>query len=328
MSMNILISCPGMMFQTVEILRKEFALAGYGTIATGNSDQIAGLYAADKAFIVPAVDDVHYIPRLLDICIENNVKAVLTFLDRDILVISQAAHDFREKGIFPMVVDFEKASICDDKYVMYEYMQNHGFKCAWTVDALEDFQTALDRSEVKFPVFIKPKIGDGSRGTMRCRNMDEVRLGASNNRNFIIQEFLDGPEYDVDLYIDTISQKMVSAFAKRKLVKMVGGTATAISIHDEQIFHLVESLSQSLGLVGVLNMELFAIDGDYYIGEINPRFGASYIGAYACGINFAPLIINNIRGNENRPCLGEYSDGVCMMKYARVLKTPIYLDPS
>lgn len=318
--MNILISCPGMMYATVELLRREFARAGYGTIATGNSYQIAGLYAADKAYIVPAIDDDDYIPHLLAICGQNQVKAVMTFLDRDIIVLSQAEQEFRNKGIMPLVVDHEAARICDHKYRMYEFLAEHGFRCAHTFASPAEFRAALERDDIAFPVIAKPAVGDGSRGVIKCFNLNEIERAAVLNPDLIIQEYLDGPEYDVDLYVDTISKKMISVFAKQKLVNAIGGTITGVSMHDEKLFALTGTLAQRLDLAGALNMEIFELAGEYYIGEVNPRFGASYIGAYACGVNFAPLILNNINGLENQADSGDYPDGACMMKYTATKK--------
>lgn len=306
------------MYETVAVLKQGFAQAGWGTIATGNSEQIAGLYAADQAFIVPGVNDPAYIPHLLKLCRDNQVLAILTFLDRDIVVLSQAASEFRRIGVMPLIVEHETACICDDKYRMYQFLTAHGFHGAHTYPSPEDFQTALARQECEFPVFAKPLIGDGSRGAMRCRNMAEVELCSAQNTDLIIQQYLDGPEYDVDVYVDTVSRQMVSVFAKEKLVKVIGGTATAISIKDEGLFTLVERLAGCLGAVGPLNMEIFKVGDEYYVGEVNPRFGATYIGAHACGIDFAPLIVNNIKGVENRVNLGDYREGITMMKYEDV----------
>ena len=309
-----------MMFETVNILKNEFARAGYGTIATGNSHQIAGLYAADRAYVVPSVSELEYIPALLKICRRDDVKAILTFLDRDILRLAEAAAEFRDIGVEPMVVNLAGAKICDNKLYMFEFLSERGFKCAHTVSSLQELQAELDRGRIRFPVFVKPIVGDGSRGATKCCNIDDVNLARRDCPDMLIQEYLDGPEYDIDLYVDTISKRMVSVFTKEKLVKVIGGTATGLSIRDKALSDLVDRLAQELGLTGALNIEAFNVAGEYYIGEVNPRFGATYIGAYACGINFAPLMINNIEGKENLPQPDDYPSGICMMKYPQVLK--------
>lgn len=316
--MNILISCPGKMYETVDLLKKGFARHGFGVIATGNSEQISGLYAADQAFIVPSVEDPAYIPQMLDICRQNQVKAILTLLDLDLVVLSAAAPEFRKIGVMPLMVDHEVARICDNKFLMYQYLQAHGFKCAKTMRTRADLDKALASKDLQLPIFAKPEIGDGSRGAMKCQSIEDIELCSLQSRNLIFQEFLDGPEYDVDLYVDTISGRMVSVFAKEKIVKVIGGTATAVSAKDEEILTLCGRLAQSLGAVGALNIEIFKVEGEFYIGEVNPRFGATYIGAHACGVDFAPLIINNINGIENQANFGDYRTGIYMMKYEDV----------
>lgn len=320
--MNILITCAGRAFELTKALRTEFAKAGYGTIATANRDLMAALYTVDKAYIVPSIGDKEYIPALLEICKRDAVKTIFVYMDEDLLAISKAADQFREIGVSPMVVDYEVARVCDDKYQMYEFFVEHGFNCAATYSSLEEFKVAYSKKEVDFPVFIKPVIGAGSRGAMRCDSMDRLEIFCSGNTRLIIQEFMNGPEYSVDAYIDTISGQMVSAFAKLKIVKSnvgTGGTATGISMKDDQLFALTERLAQCLGAVGPQNIEFFNIDGDYYVGEVNPRFGGNYFFAHACGIDFVSLIINNINGIENKSVVGNYDSGIMMFRYDNML---------
>lgn len=316
---NILISCPGRKLGTVKILREEFAKAGFGVIATGNSNTIPALYEADKAYIVPSVDDSDYIPCLLEICRKDNVKAMLSLLDKDVMSVAQASPLFREIGVVPLIVDFSVAQTCDNKYAMYEFLVTNGFKCARTYHTWRGFEFAYNNNEIKFPVFIKPVVGDGSRGAMKCQDMKQLELYLSVNPRSIIQEFMDGPEYDVDVYVDLISHRMVSIFAKEKLTAGIGGAFNAVSLKDEKIFALTDQLVRSLGATGPIDIDLFKIDGEYYVGEVNPRLGANYIWAYSCGVDFAKLIINNINGVANTAEIGNYEADILMMKHDAVL---------
>ena len=54
---------------------------------------------------------------------------------------------------------------------------------------------------------------------------------------------------------------------------------------------------------------------DYYISEVNPRFGGGYPHAYECGVNHMKLILNNLRNVSNSVDVGNYKENMVMMKY-------------
>ena len=75
------------------------------------------------------------------------------------------------------------------------------------------------------------------------------------------------------------------------------------------------------GFRRVLFRSFFFRDGEYYLSEINPRFGGAYLHAYGAGVDFFKLIINNINGVTNEVCIGDYDEGVLMLMYDDVVIT-------
>ena len=63
---------------------------------------------------------------------------------------------------------------------------------------------------------------------------------------------------------------------------------------------------------------MFKKDENYYISEVNPRFGGGYPHAYECGVNHMKLIVNNLEGKENEKKESGYEEGVYMMKYNEI----------
>ena len=61
------------------------------------------------------------------------------------------------------------------------------------------------------------------------------------------------------------------------------------------------------------------MDGEYYISEVNPRFGGGYPHAYECGVNVPKMIINNIENKRNEKAIGNYESDIYMMKYNEVM---------
>ena len=66
-------------------------------------------------------------------------------------------------------------------------------------------------------------------------------------------------------------------------------------------------------------MDFFCKDGEYYLSEINPRFGGAYLHAYGAGVDFVKMIENNVKGKENSNSVGSYEENVVMMMYDSVV---------
>ena len=98
-----------------------------------------------------------------------------------------------------------------------------------------------------------------------------------------------------------------------------GETDKSVSVHIPKLFRQIAIFTEQAGFKGIIDIDIFEKNGDYYFSEINPRFGGGYPHAYACGVNVPEYIINNLKGNENPVSIGEYEDGIYMMKYNEIM---------
>ena len=112
--------------------------------------------------------------------------------------------------------------------------------------------------------------------------------------------------------------RSVSIFTKKKLKMRAGETDKAVSFKDERLFLLIERFVTEAGYRGQIDIDLFDIGGEYYISEVNPRFGGGYPHAYECGCDHTKLILNNLRGIPNEKQIGAYHEGIYMMKHNEV----------
>lgn len=101
-------------------------------------------------------------------------------------------------------------------------------------------------------------------------------------------------------------------------------TDKSVSFKDEKLFTLIERFVTEAGCWGQVDIDIFEIDGQYYISEVNPRFGGGYPHAYECGCNHMKLILNNLTGKVNEKSIGTYKEDIHMMKYNDVLVRSTY----
>jgi carbamoyl-phosphate synthase large subunit len=145
-----------------------------------------------------------------------------------------------------------------------------------------------------------------------------VELLFSRTEGLMIQEYLDGQEIGADVYIDMVSEEVVSVFTKKKIVMRAGETDKAVSFKDPALFELIDRFARESGWSGQIDIDIFDVGGAYFISEVNPRFGGGYPHAYECGCDHMTLILNNLAGQANEKRIGQYEDNVYMMKYNEV----------
>lgn len=299
------------------------SLAGKGlVVGTDNWSVAPALFLADKMYVTPKITDAHYMDEVLAICEKEKIRAISTFIDPEIEVLAAHRQAFIDRGILPLCPSLHTAQLCMDKYLMFQHLRSKGVRTVLTYRTLQDFQAGLKAGEIDFPVFIKPVKGSGSVGARRVNDMETLHeLFAEGAHDYIIQELMTQGDCDADVYVDCISHKVVSIFSKRKIETRIGGASKTISFKDPALFAFVQEVVSVLELSGPCDMDFFLKDGQYYLSEINPRFGGAYLHAYGAGVDFVRYIMKNMDGEACEPQIGQYEEGVLMLMYDDVVIT-------
>lgn len=312
--MNILILSCGTRNKVVQYFKRE--LKGKGNVVCTDCSSIApALYEADKYYIVPRMTEEGYMDVIFDICKKESITGVLSLIDPELSLLAKNQKKFLEMGTTVIGSSYELCEMALDKYQMYQWLVDNGYKCAKSYMNKEKFYEDVENDVISYPVFIKPAKGSASLSVTKVYDKETVELLFSHNEGLMIQEFLNGQEIGADCYIDIISGKTVAIFTKKKIVMRAGETDKAVSFKDEKLFEFITAFCGVVGYKGQIDIDIFEIDGEYYISEVNPRFGGGYPHAYECGINVPKMIINNLKCIENEVCLDAYEENIYMMKY-------------
>lgn len=312
--MNILITSAGTRNKIVQYFKKEFKGIGK-VIATDMNNLAPAIYEADNFYLVPRIDDPTYIDKLLDICKKENINCLFALIDPELSLIAKNKERFLEIGVTPLISNYETVELAFDKYKMYKYLNLNNFKTAKTYIDKFEFYNDLDAGKIDFPVFVKPYKGSASININKVNTKEEIETLFNVYDDLIIQEFLDGQEIGVDVYIDPISKKVVSIFTKEKIKMRAGETDKARSFKDNKLFEIIAELVEKIGFEYMIDIDVFKVNDEYYISEINPRFGGGYPHAYESGVNFPKLIINSMNKIINENQIGNYEEDIYMMKY-------------
>lgn len=314
--MNFLILSCGTRNKVVQYFKRTFKDGKI--VATDCSEIAPALFEADKYYIVPRITADGYLDVILDICKKEQIDGVLSLIDPELNLLAKNHKLFDDAGVKIIGSNFELCERSLDKFKMYNWLKEHGYNCAKSYMDLETFYADLKKGEISYPVFVKPSCGSASIAISKAQDKETVDLLCTHSEGMMIQEFLKGQEIGADVYIDMISKKVVSIFTKKKIVMRAGETDKAVSFKEPKLFALIQKFVEESGFTGQIDIDIFDIDGKYYISEVNPRFGGGYPHAFECGCNHMALIENNLKGIENKANIGCYEDGVYMMKYNEI----------
>lgn len=291
-------------------------------VGTDHQSTAPALQFCDRQYVVPRITDPGYVDLLIDICKENNIKAVTTLIDPEIEILAANTERFCNAGVIPLCPSPQSAIYCFNKFELFKYLTDKGIRTPLTFHDWDEFERALHDDAISFPVFMKPISGSGSVGAHKVNTYEQAKADwNSGEHDYIIQELMTGGDCDADVYVDTISHKAVAAFSKKKIETRIGGASKTISFKDPKLFKFIEEICSVFEFNGPLDMDFFIKDGEYYLSEINPRFGGAYLHAYGAGVDFFQLIVNNINGIENKANIGNYDNDLLMLMYDDVVIT-------
>ena len=313
--MNILILSSGRRVDIINYFKLFFHRYNSKVYTADMSPYSAALYEGDKSFLINKDFENldKYVDDVIDVCKSNSISAVLTLIDPELVLLADNKEKFLNNGIIPIVSSKEFIDITFDKFVFYEKFREK-LPLLPTYSNVYEVYKALEKDEINFPLFAKIRNGSGSAGIGKIDTKEGLKIYEAKE-NYIFQPCLLKSEYGCDVYFDIKSKKIVTYFIKKKLNMRSGETDKSISVKNKKIEELLFKLD-NLGFSGPVDVDIFeCVDGNFYINEINPRFGGGYPHAYNAGVNFIELIFNNLSGLVNNFIVPNYVEDYVMIKY-------------
>jgi len=127
----------------------------------------------------------------------------------------------------------------------------------------------------------------------------EVSIG-NPNKAVMIQEKIIGIEYGLDILND-FARKSVIVYAKQKLAMRAGETDKAVLRNKPDLEKVGFKIGNALGHIGNLDCDIFESNGNYFLIEMNPRFGGGYPFSHKAGANFPAALCSWIEGRTFNP---------------------------
>ena len=315
--MNLLLSCIGRRGYIADWFREQLG-PDDRIMGTTNNRWTPGLHACDRGVLLPDLGSDAYLPALLQLCRDERIGPVLSFVDSDVARIAGARDAFVATGAVPIVPDAWVSRICLDKLETDRFLRANGIRSPATVADLGSAMAALHEGSLRLPLFVKPRFGSASQDVFLARNEAELRVFFDYAPDMLIQEQVAGLEHSLDVLND-LEGRVVSVVVKRKILMRAGETDQAETVHHREALALGARLGALLGHRGPLDVDLFIDGDDVTVLELNPRFGGAYPSAHLAGADFPRKIVAMARGEHVEPRIGDYAAGVQMMKGIAIL---------
>lgn len=310
--MNILFTCAGRRCYLLKYFKKVIGNSG-NIIAADMQLSAPALTAADIKVQVPGVYADNYLDTVLDICKKYDVKVLISLNDLELPILSARKKDFEAIGVIVVVSDPEVIDICFDKYKTAQFIESLGLKTPKTYIDYNEAVDAIRTGVLKFPLILKPRWGSGSIGLEFVDDLEELEMvykldkkkvqksilaTASTDEKFLlIQEVIKGAEYGLDI-VNDFNKKHRGVSVKQKLSMRAGETDKAITVDNARLREIGSVIGKSLKHIGNLDCDVLERDGEYYVLELNPRFGGGYPFSHEAGVNIPKAIVAWSQGED------------------------------
>lgn len=292
---NILILSVGRRVELINQFKKALSkmdLKG-NIIAVDFNKTAPALYFADKNYIVPRIKDDKFLDSIVHICKNEEISLIVPTIDTELLLMAKN-RDYIEKNsnAIIMISDYTTIDICRDKIKSQLFFEENNFGVPKLFTEEE-----IKKENVKFPAFIKPKSGSSSQNVYKVNDIQELRNYIQIVPDYIVQEFVSGEEYTVDVFTD-FKGKVITVVPRLRMATRSGEISKGKIVKDSVIIEDVKRLMSVLKPKGHLTVQLIKTDDGLKYIEINPRFGGGAPMSIESGADSCSNLLKLLQGEE------------------------------
>ena len=280
----------------------------YRIIVVDMLPRSSGFYLADKAFVVPPGGSPEFLAELKRICLKEHVNAVVSVVDEELPHVAR----LEDAGIAVIQPRPDFVNLCLDKLSCMTELRKAGINApeTWAVTSIPE--------NVEYPLFIKPRVGRGSRGCGRVNSSVELAAFVANSSyapaELLAQRFISGTEFTVSVVAWRDGE--LQAVVPKQIVSKVGVTKLAITRKNEKIEALCAQIQKRFKADGPFNVQLVLDDaGEPYVFEINPRFSTSITLTNAAGVDELSGLISQALDGRASFQFPDWKEGVVLVRH-------------
>ena len=242
---------------------------------------------------VPFVDDDGFVDYINKIAEENDIDFIFPAHDSVVLKLAQNI-----SSISAVVVTSpeEVCEVSRSKRKTYEVLRD-------SVNVPHEYNN-LDG--IEFPVFMKPDIGQGSKGTYLATSTEDITFYKNKDPSLMVLQYLPGEEYTIDCFTNRHGELVFSQARIRARISNGISVNTKLAEGDE-FYEMAKKINQQLPFRGVWFFQLKRDkNGILTLLEIAPRVAGTMAFSRMTGVNLPLLSLYDMMGIEVQPLINNF----------------------
>jgi len=307
---NVLLTAGSRRVPLVQAFRTALRSLGLpgSVIVTDVNPLSPAIHVADRSYRVPMATDAEYLPEMLALCEVEKIRLVVPTIDDELPLFGAAREQFLALGTVVGCSSEETALICNDKVETCVRLRAAGVPAAATYLPSELPKTAAP------PLFVKPRAGRGAVGAFAIRSQRDLDFFLSYVPDPIVQEYLEGPEFTIDVMCDATGSP-VSIVPRERVVIRAGVIDRGRTVNDPRLIALAVQACQAIPFFGAVNIQCRMQGEQPVIFEINPRFSGGIPLTIQAGADFPKMLIKMALGRQVPAAIGEFKDDLWMTSF-------------
>ena len=307
---NVLITAGSRRVPLVQGFRTALRALGLpGAVIVADVNPLSpAVHVADRAYRVPMSSDPAYLDEVRAICDSERVRLVVPTIDDELPVFAAARDAFQARGITVACSPEPANAICNDKLATCRHLRQSG------VSAAVSYAGHEVPADAPLPLFVKPRAGRGAVGAFPVRSRRELDFFLDYVADPIVQEYLDGPEFTIDVLCDGDGQP-VSIVPRERVVIRAGVIDRGRTVKDPRLLALAMDACRAIRFAGPLNIQCRMRGTTPVIFEINPRFSGGIPLTIQAGADFPQMLVRMALGRRVEPQIGTFRDQLWMTSF-------------
>lgn len=308
---NVLILSAGRRVELVKCFKEaaKIAMVKSKIIAADLSSTAPATFFADKRYQIPRIGEIGYIEKIIEICKKEDIGLVVPTIDTELMILARNKELIENQTNAKVLISDEKViEICRNKINTSRFFQENGFRAPKEI-TLQD----IKNKSYRFPLFIKPFDGSSSINAFKVNTEDELEFFIKYVKNPIVQKFIEGKEYTVDVFLD-FNSNPITIVPRERLATRGGEISKGFIVKDREIIEEVKRVMQMLKPIGHITVQCMKTEEGIEFIEINPRFGGGAPMSIKAGAN-SPLNLYKLLLGESLKYNEDYLENLLSIRF-------------
>jgi carbamoyl-phosphate synthase large subunit len=269
---------------------------GFVVIGSDIKENSAAREFVDHFFLINKADkefEGKVIGRYLDKVVQFNINWIISGPENEVTLLAGYENELLRHDCYLFHPPLKTLAVITNKYLLSKRLERivPQKKTLLLTDYVE-----ANRFQSK-KVIIKPCNGRGSKGIILAfNNISKIEELTSqiDKKEHIVQEFIPGKEFSVDVLCDN-EGRLLNAVVRERIEVDSGIAIVARTVRNERILEYVIKIVETLLFRGFNCLQFKEDNNEFYLTDINPRIGGASILSLMSSSSMMGNFVNMLR---------------------------------